>query len=98
MRSGGRGVRLSGYSLVGGRAQRTSRAMVAGSGIGVQLPGSQHARLENQVLRKQKEAASLEANLDKYRQAISERLIWLLLCVSDPEDRDEMRESLTNEI
>lgn len=34
------------------------------------------------ILMKQKEAASMEASLDQYRQQISERLIWLLLCVS----------------
>lgn len=34
------------------------------------------------ILRKQKEAASLEASLDRYRQQISERLLWLLLLVT----------------
>lgn len=33
------------------------------------------------ILRKQKEAASMEASLDRYRQQIAERLLWLLLCV-----------------
>lgn len=33
------------------------------------------------ILRKQKEAASMEASLDRYRQQISERLLWLLLYV-----------------
>lgn len=33
------------------------------------------------ILRKQKEAASMEASLDRYRQQIAERLLWLLLFV-----------------
>lgn len=33
------------------------------------------------ILRKQKEAASMETSLDRYRQQISERLLWLLLFV-----------------
>lgn len=48
------------------------------------------------ILRRQKEAASLEANLDKYRQQISERLIWLLLCVSQRGECAGVRESLTS--
>lgn len=31
------------------------------------------------VIRKQKEAASIELRLDKYRQQIAERLLWLLM-------------------
>ena len=34
------------------------------------------------ILRKKKEAASMEASLDRYRQQISERLLWLLLFVT----------------
>lgn len=34
------------------------------------------------ILRKQKEAAAMEASLDRYRQQIAERLLWLLLFVA----------------
>ncbi|KAJ0117532.1 hypothetical protein J7T55_003950 [Diaporthe amygdali] len=36
------------------------------------------------ILRKQKEAASMEARLDRYRQQISERLLWLLFKQQSP--------------
>lgn len=49
------------------------------------------------ILRKQKEAASMEASLDRYRQQIAERLLWLLLCVPHHTSYNPVQEMLTPE-